>query len=330
MESGKTYLVCPLNWGLGHASRMIPIILTLLKENHQVIIGGDGNALSLLRQEFPTLKTILIPDIKLAIKERLTFLNLISISFKILTNSIIEHQKLKHILSHNNINTIISDNRYGLWNKNIESIFVTHQLMLKLPKPYHVFEKFGNNIIKLLIKRFDTCWIPDYENPALSLTGDLSHKYKLPTNTKFIDPLSRFTQYTDSLHNIYYHTVALLSGPEPARSILEQELITTLQNTEKPALLIQGKPGESNSQTINNLTITSSISTDKLKSILITASVIICRSGYSTLMDLHYLNKKAYIIPTPGQTEQEYLAQHNIKNHFVVKQDELKNLFLFF
>ncbi len=317
-------MVCPLNWGLGHASRMIPVVYDLLQQRHHVILGGDGDALQLLSNEFPELPTMPIPDIKVRFGHKKMLWNLMGLVPKIIYAAIREHHFLHRKLKTTAIDVVISDNRYGLWNKKIKSILVTHQLMLKLPKLLKVLEYPVHLLIKSMATKFNECWVPDYADKQSSLSGDLSHKYKAPHNTIYIGPLSRFANFQAATVDTIYKVVAVLSGPEPLRSQLEKELREVLLATQLSALIVEGKPAQEVKYTTkDNLSTVSHLSSTELSSILNKATIILCRSGYSSIMDLEYFKAKAILIPTPGQTEQEYLVQHLNHRYLTVKQSDI-------
>ncbi len=324
MKTPLTYLVCPLNWGLGHASRMIPVVYDLLQQGHHVILGGDGDALMLLSKEFPELQTLHIQDIKVKLGHHKMLWNILGLVPKIMYSAIREHYLLKRLLKTADIDVVISDNRYGLRNKKIKSVLVTHQLMVKLPKPIKVLEYPVHLLIKTISTKFDECWIPDYADKQNSLSGDLSHKYKAPYNTVFIGPLSRFDLVRAAVVDSMYEVVVVLSGPEPLRSHLERELREVLSATQIPILIVQGKPSEKIKYTTEGKVSTvSHLSTWELSGVLHKATTIICRSGYSSLMDLEHFKAKVILIPTPGQTEQEYLARHLNHRYVAVKQADI-------
>lgn len=305
-----TILVCPLNWGLGHASRCIPIIQKLIDENNDVIIATDGYPLQLLRNKFPQLKFIDFPsyDIKYSKGKSQVWAMLCSVP-RILWRIYKEHQELKKIVSAHNVETIISDNRFGLWHNEIHSIYITHQLMVKMPRLLQFMERPIWRLHRFFINKYDECWIPDDEE--LKLSGDLAHKYPLPNNAKFIGILSRFSTVEASSYLPKYHTAVIISGPEPQRSIFEQEMKEKLLLTDGDCILVQGLPDSKiKEQKINNLRIVSHLADAEMKQLLLETPNIICRSGYTSLMDLAYLGRKATLIPTPGQTEQEYLANY--------------------
>ncbi len=317
-------LVAPLNWGLGHASRCIPIIRQLIQDGHTPILASDGQALTLLKQTFPDLTAINLPSYNIRYSRSNTQLWAILKSLPtIIQASIQEHQLLKEIVEQYQIEQIISDNRFGLWHRAVHSIYISHQLMIKMPKGFKFLEKTAWRLHRWIINQYDACHIPDYEGID-NLSGDLSHLYPLPKNASFIGPLSRFK--SSNLDQVAkplktYHSIAIISGPEPQRSIFEKELITQFKDKQDSILLIQGKPEETKNsiQTPSdisvNIDIVPHLEDADFMAHLLAASKIICRAGYSTIMDLDAINclHKAVFIPTPGQTEQVYLADYHHK-----------------
>ncbi len=322
----KRVLVSPLNWGLGHASRDIEIINRLLEANFEVIIGANKAPLLFLQEHFPNLKSIVIPSpaIKYSKKGPMV-LKMLTSSPKILWGIHKEHQFLKKIIKKHKIDIVISDNRYGLWNKNAHSIFITHQLWIKSPKKLCFFEPFINKINHRFINKYNECWVPDLEGEN-NLAGELSHPGKKPQNVKYIGILSRFK--SEPRKNLTgfekpdrfkaeYDILVILSGPEPQRTILEDILTQQISKTAYKTLIVQGNPGSESKSPFKNIQFLNHLETNKLKSLLLKTNIIICRSGYSSIMDLVTLKKSAILIPTPGQTEQEYLAVYlSNKNWF--------------
>lgn len=309
--SGDRVLICPLNWGIGHATRCVPIIKVLLEHKKTVIIAASGFPLEFLKLEFPDIETINFPGFRVKYSSKSSQVKILLMQLPHILKSLFrEHKKLKQICQKHQIDTIISDNRFALWNNRVYSVYITHQLMIKVPFNSRYFEKILWRIHRWFIHRYDRCWIPDLPMPQ-SVAGDLTQKYKLPKNGYFIGILSRFTDLkTDSIVSPY-EVIALVSGPEPQRSILENKLIQHLQKDLFKSLIIRGLPCEKIEEThILNITLLSHLDTPTLKQLLLTTPTIICRSGYSTLMDLISIDRKALLIPTPGQTEQEYLAQN--------------------
>jgi len=303
-------LICPLNWGLGHATRCVPVIRKLIDKGHEVVIVADGYPLVFLRQEFPSLRFIEFPSYSIYYSAGKSQVGAMIFNFPDIIKGIInEHIWLRNLLRSEHFDQVISDNRFGMWNKHVHSVYITHQLMVKMPQHLKFLELLVHWIHKAFINRYDECWIPDrFENGGLS--GDLAHKYPLPLNAKFIGTLSRF-QGTQSVEpNTDFDVVAVISGVEPQRTIFEDSLIWKYQNLQEKVLIVRGQPqAMKNKKQIGNICFVSHLPDYELAAVLFGAKNIICRSGYSSIMDLDALNclKKAELIPTPGQTEQEYL-----------------------
>ena len=305
--SSSTVLVAPLNWGLGHATRCAPIIHRLLNEGQRVVIAADGDALKWLQSEFPDLDFITLPGLKIRYSTSKTQVGAMLWQIPFFINGIIrEHQALKKIIRHEGITQVISDNRFGLWSKRVKSVYITHQLMIKAPAKW--MEPILWYLHRCIINRYDECWIPDIEGEG-NLSGDLSHKYPLPRNARFIGWLSRFSTHDTAIVSKHYQNLGIVSGPEPQRTLFEQQLIEQFRNCSENTLIIRGKPESDNAiHSVHNIDLVSHLSTAEMQAYILDTPSIICRSGYSTLMDLKVLGKTATLIPTPGQTEQEYLA----------------------
>lgn len=322
MQKQKRILICPLDWGLGHATRCIPIIRLLIKKGAAVVIAADAGPLALLKQEFPQLTFIQLKgyDIQYPKSGSMKIKMLLSIP-KIVTGIKEEHSQLDKIIDEHKIDIVISDNRYGCWSKKVKSIFITHQLMIKAPIGESVLHK---KVLKYT-DNYDECWVPDMDGVA-NLSGDLAHKYPLPKNTFFVGVLSRFSKLPpfDSAQgdNTKYKLVAIISGPEPQRSIFEKLVLEQLKQTDLKALVVCGKASEEKNQTIKNIKIVSHLKSDKMQAAIQNADIILSRSGYSTVMDLASLGKKVVFVPTPGQTEQEYLAEFFMKKGIAFSQTQ--------
>ena len=311
MEKKKTILVAPLNWGLGHATRCIPLIRELLKQNANVLIGADGMALDYLKREFPSLDSIIIPDLKVRYPKSGGYLLYFALRIPRLFNHVKkEHQSLRKIIRDYKIDGIISDNRYGLYHASKPSVLITHQLFIETPS----FKKTVHSIVKKLVSKFNECWVPDIESSD-NLSGRLSHAGNIPSTVKFIGPLSRFNEQNKQMQPERV-ALAILSGPEPFRTALEEILIDKLKELKCKALLVRGVVSENNEETkvTADLTVVGYLSSNNLLKEVEKSEFVIARSGYSSIMDLAALQQKALLIPTPGQTEQEYLAQH-LLNH---------------
>lgn len=304
MQISKNILVAPLNWGLGHATRCIPIINAIIENGDNPIIASDGEALNLLKKEYKNLRFIELPSYNINYSKPGASLKwkVIKDTPKILTAVIQEHGALKKLIKTENIHGVIADNRMGLFNASIPCVYITHQLNVLsgsttwLSTLSHQF----------FIKRFKTCWIPDVATDQ-NLAGVLSKATVSGVKQVYTGPLSRFQN--TGRYQKKYDLMVLLSGPEPQRGILEKTLLNELQNYKGEVLFVAGKVAAD--QTVvkkGNLTYYNYLSTDGLQKALDRSALVLSRSGYTTIMDLCKLGKKAFFIPTPGQHEQEYLA----------------------
>jgi len=303
----ETILICPLDWGLGHASRDVVIIKKLLANNFKVIIGADKAPLAFLRTEFPELPYIKIPSaqIKYPKGKRMAFKMLLSVP-KLLFGIYKEYLQLKKIIRQQKIDTVISDNRFGLWNKRVYSVFISHQIEIQTPAYLSFVKPIINKINHWFINKYDICWIPDVpeEEKLAGLLSQISGKLK---NAKYIGLLSRF-QFNRA--NIKKYDIALiLSGPEPQRSVFEQIMVNEIRKTDYKAIVVLGKPNEKNTFIKGNVECVNHLETSELQQLIISSEFVISRSGYSSIMDYIRLRKNAILVPTPGQTEQEYLAK---------------------
>ncbi|MBN1183269.1 MAG: hypothetical protein JXB49_13340 [Bacteroidales bacterium] len=310
MNNKKRILVCPINWGLGHAGRCIPVINYFLEKDHEVVIGADGQALAFLRQEFPELAAIPLPDMDIHYSRGNTqVLKIIAQIPKIVRSIRKEHLFVKELVQQERFDLIVSDNRYGVWHPDVPSVIITHQLMLKLPGIWKFFEKAVHKWFNRHLASFIKCLVPDVENfPGLS--GDLAHKYKLK-NVEYIGPLTHFSSVDKDVVSVKSTDVLIvLSGPEPQRTKLEDILLAKLRGTSLKVKLVQGKPGIFQRSESNNIEMVSFLGSKSLVQEINKSKIIICRAGYTSIMDMAILGTKALLIPTPGQTEQEYLARH--------------------
>jgi uncharacterized protein (TIGR00661 family) len=314
LGSKKRILVCPLDWGLGHATRCIPAIRELTRQGAEVIIAGDKGPLSLLRGEFPDLESAVLSGYDIRYPSGGNMLLSMALQAPGILGKIrAEHLMLSSIIADREIDAVISDNRYGLWTDKVPCVFITHQVRIKCPAWLRALEPFTSRLTRSYMERYTSCWIPDVEEPP-GLSGDLSHNVALPANTSYIGPLSRFTGMEPDTGPEKFELVVVLSGPEPQRSILERILLEQLRETSLKTLLLRGRPAEEGRQIRDNVTILPHLSSQSMMWVLLHAELIICRPGYSTIMDLAVLGKNAVFIPTPGQTEQEYLAEAYRRN----------------
>lgn len=299
----KKILVAPLNWGLGHATRCIPVINALIKSGFQPIIASDGEALTLLQLEFPYLKSYQLPSYNITYpKNGKLHWHLIKQLPHLLKTIKAEHRLTQEIIQRENIAGIISDNRFGIYNKNIPSVYISHQLKVLSGMTTFLSSYFHHQIIN----KFDECWIPD--SSLHTLSGKLSIPNKLKIPIKHIGVVSRL-KYQEL--PIKYNICVLLSGPEPQRTILENILLKELQTYKGTVCFVRGIFSEVDKfKSKPPFTFYNFLTVKNLNNIINQSDLIIARSGYSTILDVACLGKKAFFIPTPGQTEQEYLARN--------------------
>lgn len=303
-------LVSPLNWGLGHATRMIPVIRELVRMGCDVGIAAEDGGYAILKQTFPNLLFITLPGIRISYPEKGSMTMAIARQFpSILTAIEKEHKALVQVIREHGFTHIISDNRYGLYHPEIPNAIICHQVNIQAGKSLRFLEPLLLRLHKNRLQKFDELWIPDLKPPH-SLSGKLSEIAEADLPYKHIGLLSRFISLPKPTEK-KYEFIALLSGVEPQRTLLENKLQNYFQTCGQPSLIIRGKPETNTSQTVANCTTISSISDEQLLSVLHPETWVICRPGYSTLMDLFSLEHSRIVtIPTPGQTEQEYLAEY--------------------
>lgn len=314
-------LIAPLNWGLGHATRCIPLIRQYIANGDEVVLGGDGDSLLLLHRTFPELRIINLPSLELCydkdFKQRKFYWRSIPI---LLRSAIADHYYLRQFLAIERFDLVISDNRFGFFSRDIRCVYITHQLYPILPKRLFLFQPLVRWLHARVYNRYDEVWVPDYEDTKYNLSGALSHGGHFDERAKYIGPLSRFSLCTaeegQTRFNHTYSIVAILSGLEPQRTIFEQQILNRFSMSNDSLLLVRGKVSEPQT-TIqkSNITIVPNLTDLEMMIAITNAQKIIARSGYSTIMDLEVLGvlSKAELHPTPGQSEQEYLAQRLVR-----------------
>ena len=317
----KKILVAPLNWGLGHATRCIPIINALKTLYFEPVIASDGNTLALLKKEFPSLRSIELPSYNINYPNKGSNFRakLIKDSPHLLKTIKKEKKAVKSIVERETISGIISDNRFGVRHKAIPSVFITHQLKVLSGNTTWLSTKLHQKIIS----KFDECWVPDHKGEH-NLSGDLGQDNVKSIKTKYIGPLSRFQKHNSE---IKYDLLVLLSGPEPQRTFLEQKLLNELEYFNGSVLFVKGLiETTQKKQNNNNITIYNYMTSGELEEAINKSEIVLSRSGYTTIMDLAKLEKKAFFIPTPGQFEQEYLANrlNELKIIPCCSQDDFK------
>ena len=319
----RKILIAPLDWGLGHATRCIPIIRALIANGYEVVAAAEGPQSHLLQTEFPSLQILPLQGYRIRYsKSKWGFPFRLLMQLPRLRNTIKkENQWLNKAINEHHIDLVISDNRYGLYSKKIPCIFITHQLTIKAP--FEWLEKMIQRINYSYINQYNSCWVPDVAGEP-NAAGSLSHPVLLPgTEVHYIGLLSRFQ--IQPAAKKYDYTI-LLSGPEPQRTLLENKLLAELPGVKGNILLVRGKPGSDETiRSADHIEIKNHLPGSALQEVLLQSEYIISRSGYSTVMELLSLQKRSILIPTPGQTEQEYIAKKLHDEHICmsVEQNEL-------
>ena len=311
-------LIAPLNWGLGHASRCVPII-NRLKAANEVILGSDGLAYEWLRTEFPELEMIQLPSYNIKYDQSTMWISMFRQAPKIRRAIQDEKEVVNTFIELNSIDLIISDHRLGVRNKKAKSVLIAHQLLI--PHRNRLISYGVSMLHRYLINRFDECWVPDDANS--SLTGKMS-QLSLEIPKLHIGPLSRLRKISEA--EILYDAVIILSGPEPQRTYLEESIIKSIaQLSSYRFAVVRGLKEELPLPRHTNAQIIQMANTQQMNHLINATSTVICRSGYSSVMDMIHLEQKAILIPTPNQPEQTYLADHLAarSNFVILHQNEI-------
>lgn len=280
----------------------------------EVVIAADGRPYEFLKKEFPACRLIRLRGAKITFPKQNGFLfQIFKLSTALLWSYFRERRDIKKLIGSEHPDVIVSDNRYGLLNNNCYCIFITHQLWIIFPRPVLFLSGFINRIIHRQIEKFNECWIPDFELHN-GLAGKLSHPTRLPGNVKYIGTLSRFSDPAGKRgvpRTCDYDIMIALSGPEPQRTIFEKQIFDQLTNSGLNGIAVRGLTEKTEEYDLTEkFHVFPHLETVKMKEYMLRSHIVICRSGYSSLMDLVTLGINAILIPTPGQTEQEYLAMY--------------------
>ncbi len=297
-------IVAPLNWGLGHATRCIPIIQALIRQGFEPIIASDGAALLLLQKEFPELRTLTLPSYSITYpKKGLLHWHFFKQVPRILKAIRQEKSVIEKVVTHEKIHGIISDNRFGVYHNQIPSIYLTHQLNVHSGLTTWLSSKLHQKHLR----NYDEVWVPDIKG-SRNLSGHLGHAHLPNQLIKYVGALSRLRWHKEEKK---YEYLIILSGPEPQRSYLEKEMLSVFDNRKESVVVIKGCiDGEIKKETRGNITIYNYVLMHLLEKLIAQSHCVISRSGYSTIMDLYRMRAKACFIPTPSQYEQQYLAKY--------------------
>lgn len=309
-------LVAPLDWGLGHATRCIPVIYELLSQNAEVWLAGEHAQERLLREEFPSLPFLSLKGYKVKYSHSASGLwRAIFWQLPRIWQTIRQENKwLEKAINEYELDAVVSDNRFGLSHPSIPCVFMTHQLQVKSP-----LGKWTEKSIRLtnyrFIHKFSECWVPDMQD-ADNLAGELSHPAVLPRiPVRFTGILSRLQHHSQVMQK--KHLFISLSGPEPQRTIWENKIITEIAHYQGTATIVRGLPhADKLIPSTNDIHFFNHLPANLYSQEMGKAEWVISRSGYSTVMDIAKLGKKAILVPTPGQPEQEYLGRYLAQKGF--------------
>lgn len=280
--------------------------------NNNVFIASGEEHLSLFRDELPGLSYIKFHGFKPGYSRFFPQYFVLLLKTPLLIYHIVlEHLRLKKIIREHAIDIVISDNRFGLWNNNVKTVYITHMLLIPMPKALRSLEFIGVLLHRFIIKKYSLCFVPDLPG-KVNLSGRLSHGVKISDNVRYIGILSRFNLSGSTLQENpvkFRHNTVILSGPEPQKGILKQKLSALLKDHDPKTIVFEGNPDKNRKvNSSDNILYLNHLPAAGMKEIITGSENIVARSGYTTIMDLISLNCSALLIPTPGQTEQEYLA----------------------
>lgn len=315
--NNQKILISPLNWGFGHVSRTIPIIKQLLKQNNEIIICCSTEQEVFYRNYFPQLCYVPFRDYPFVFTGKGNWINDIFKTLVELQKFITwEKNQVSKLVDQFDPDVIISDQRFGFRNQKVKSIIITHQVNFQLPW----WAQLANFLNRQQLRKFNEVWIPD--NPDRSLSGQLS-KWK-NRRVHFVGWQSRLKQRNNSAQLYKYKYLGIVSGPQPYSNQLADQLIQVLGTSIYPTAILSQ---QTISKECGKCVIYKGDNQQEIQQLFDESEILISYAGYSTLMDLSVIQKKAILIPTPGQSEQKYLSTHHM-NHldwkFVTSLSEIQ------
>jgi hypothetical protein len=319
-------LVSPLNWGLGHATRDIPVIRNLLNHNHEVTIAACGNARAVLEQEFLECRFIEFPDYPVPYSSSRFFLPRFFAFLPLLLKAIADERKrLDLICAKDSYDLIISDNRLGVYSSEIPSVFITHQLRYNLPLVFWPAELLATAMNDRVYRKYRHIIVPDNPPGQPALAGKLSRPGTDATKKSvFFSGILTGTRQFDRDIDLDY--LLMISGPEPQRTQLEKILLPQVLTLEGSCVVLLGSPSNMKiPEKTGRCRIIPFASARDKEELMNRAECIICRSGYTSMMEIAELGKRhALFIPTPGQPEQEYLSWYYEKQNWYHSQSQYR------
>ena len=311
VRSGRRVLVSVLDWGLGHATRTAAVVSRLVGRGDEVVLAGSGESLAFLRRSFPGLASESLPSFSprlsggsrqwLALSLQVPWFFLCIVRERWLTERLVRRK---------GVDVVLSDNRYGVRSSVVSSYVITHQLHPHVSAgcPRWV-ERVVSWVICRMLSRFDGCLVPDEGLGGLS--GDLSSPVPRGVRAHAVGLLSRLSFCDESEGVGRVDWLGIASGAEPQRGLFVDGLISLFERksaTGARCVVVCGDGSRRDSRMPCGTEVVGIADGVFLRALIANASQIVCRSGYSTLMDLRYMGRVAFLVPTPGQAEQEYLA----------------------
>ncbi len=313
----KNVLLSPLYWGMGHTTRLVPVIRECIQKNNIVYLAGNQHQLSFYRKLFGETAQYLFlesPEIVYGNSRRHTQWQLVRQLPNWKKSLAEDNQSLQKWQKELGLDWVISDARMGLHSPHLHSVLINHQI-----NPISNLGKWADHLLKInadkLMKLFDEFWVPDEKERPLA--GQLSRIVKGAASMKYIGWLTHLESRTFTPQ---FEFLWMLSGPQPQRSIFEKEAREFFAKTKYSGYIVGGKKSEDG-------TGLGLLSSHELSELLPQCKSVVTRSGYSTLMDLTlYPEMEVFLSPTPGQAEQEYLYRYHTNKGKYKRIDELENI----
>lgn len=317
----KRIIVAPLDWGLGHATRDVPLIHHLGEAGHEVILVADGRPYDFLSVRFPELQIVRCPGYDITYPKSDQFMVHMAKSGPRIAKAMYKEKKnAERIAQEVRADVIISDNRLNFRSPHTKNIFITHQLRVKAG----ALTFAASFLHRKFYAKFDEVWIPDHAG-VNNISGDLAFLKKPRKDYRYIGPLTRFSLVKSKMDSSGKQLLFMLSGPEPQRTIFEDLVLAELKKNPVPALILRGQPGQPHdSQPIPGVRMLNHLDDEKLAAEIGKSYAVVSRGGYSTLCDLTAAKKKLICVPTPGQTEQEYCADYLAGKNMTVAMSQKK------
>lgn len=301
-QSPKKILVAVLDWGLGHATRSLVLIQALRQRGCTVAVASSGNALLLLRKELPEAQAFELPAYNPVYPQNSAMVfkmgSQLPHFIRVINN---EQKEIERLAAAHSFDLIISDNRYGAYSNTVKSIFITHQVQVLMPSAFKWMQPAVNYFNRRQISRFTACWVPAPEtNPFPEL---------MPPTESYVCYIGYLSRLEVMQLPVKYDLMVICSGPEPQRTIFEKLVLKELPKLKGRVLLVRGRPDlQAGDHIDGDVQMVNYLNGHEMSTALAQSRLVLTRPGYSSIMDLGKLGKKAIFVPTPGQTEQEYIG----------------------